>query len=137
MLDKAVSVLTTYFVCTQDISPNASPMIIIIFFMDCCVSPNATANEPADLGPAGPSARADCSRARISAQGNHFHPLVQLSGVVPEAHSDSGTSFYDLRYYMASKEMCQQVFSVLFSLSGILLARRGPKQKVGNDGLCI
>jgi hypothetical protein len=39
-------------------------------------------NDPAELRPFGPSARADCSRARISARGNDFNPLAQLSGVV-------------------------------------------------------
>ena len=43
----------------------------------------------AELWPEGPSARADCSRARISAGENDFHPLVQLSGVVPETRSGS------------------------------------------------
>jgi hypothetical protein len=48
-------------------------------------------NDPAELRPFGPSARADCSRARISARGNDFNPLAQLSGVVPEARSAEGT----------------------------------------------
>src|SRR3990172_8465067 len=32
-------------------------------------------NDPAQLWPAGPSVRADCSRARISARGNNLNPL--------------------------------------------------------------
>ena len=47
-------------------------------------------NDPAELWAGGPSVRSDCSRARISARGNSLHPL-KLSGVVPEARSDSGT----------------------------------------------
>jgi hypothetical protein len=47
-------------------------------------------NNPAGLCAGGPSVRPDCSRAPISAQGNSSHPL-KLSGVVPEARSDSGT----------------------------------------------
>jgi hypothetical protein len=43
------------------------------------------ANEPAELGPEGPSAQVPPwrdSRARISARGNDFHPLVQLHWLV-------------------------------------------------------
>jgi hypothetical protein len=47
-------------------------------------------NDPAELWAAGPSAQADCSRARISARGNVFNPL-KLSGIVPEARSAEGT----------------------------------------------
>ncbi len=56
-----------------------------------------SANDPTELWAVGPSARADCSRARISARGNDFNPL-KLSGVVPEAHSAEGTYFLSLLY---------------------------------------
>jgi len=53
-------------------------------------------NVPAELNPGckpGISARADCSRARISARGNIYvlSARAQLSGDVPEARSAEGT----------------------------------------------
>ena len=36
---------------------------------------------PSELRPVGPSARSDCSRARISAGGNDSHPLVREESV--------------------------------------------------------